>query len=139
MNTNLTYYLAGPMSGIPCFNFPLFIETAARLRAAGFDIVSPAEMDSEATRQMARSSPDGSHTGVGESWGTCLARDVKIIADEAKGIIFLPGWTKSRGARLEAFTGLLCGHSFANYDPITEWISPIHADTVREALRGHMP
>ena len=37
---------------------------------------------------------------------------VKLIADQVQGIIFLPNWQKSRGARLEAFVGLLQGKDF---------------------------
>ena len=35
-------YVAGPMSGLPAFNFPAFHEAAADLRACGFDVVNPA-------------------------------------------------------------------------------------------------
>jgi hypothetical protein len=37
-------YIAGPMRGIPEFNFPAF-DAAARGRAMGLEIISPAELD----------------------------------------------------------------------------------------------
>lgn len=107
-------YVAGPMTGIPSFNFPTFDAAAAELRAAGYDVVSPAEMDDPDTRAAAMASPDGAPgTGSsnGETWGDFLARDVKLIADGGiEGIVVLPGWERSRGARLETFVGhALCG------------------------------
>ena len=104
-------YLAGPMSGVPQFNFPAFDAAADHLRAAGHDIVSPAELDDPATREAARNSSDGSFgsgTVNGETWGDFLARDVKLIADEGiEAIIVLPGWEGSKGARLETFVASL--------------------------------
>lgn len=106
-----TYYLAGPMSGIPQFNFPLFYRVTETLRIAGMDVVSPAELDDQEDKGAAMSSPDGDHTNRvhmgNKTWADFLARDVKLIADKVQGIIFLPDWHKSRGARLEAFVGLL--------------------------------
>jgi hypothetical protein len=100
-------YLAGPMSGIPQFNFPAFFEAARRLRKGGFEVISPAEIDNEEDKDAALASSDGAPTG-GKSWGDFLARDVKLIADSGiEGIVFLPGWSMSRGAKLEAFVGLL--------------------------------
>ena len=111
------YYLAGPMTGIPQFNFPLFFAVTEKLRGLGYEIISPAELDDEEDEGAAMSSPDGavgSGTGstVNKTWGDFLMRDVKLIADTCKGIIFLPGWQQSRGARLEAFVAILCGHEF---------------------------
>jgi hypothetical protein len=107
------YYLAGPMTGIPQFNFPAFDSAAARLREAGYDIVTPSELDSPEARKAALASPDGDPDGykreTGETWGDLLARDVKIVADEVDGVAVLPGWASSRGARLEVFVARLCG------------------------------
>lgn len=121
------YYLAGPMTGIPQFNFPLFERAAKELRDVhGLDIVSPAEldaMDGDEVVAAALASIDGSFNADGtvanKTWGDFLCRDVKLIADTCTGIVFLPGWEKSRGARLEAFVALLCRHNFARYVPGT--------------------
>ena len=112
-------YLAGPMTGIPKFNFPAFEAAAQSLRAQGYEIISPHEQDSPAVQAAAWASTDGKldnhEAGAGETWGQILARDVQIIADRVEGIAFLPNWHKSRGARLEAFVGLLCNRRFFEY------------------------
>lgn len=107
-------YLAGPMSNIPQYNFPEFYRVTALLRAAGWDIVSPAEMDAETSPEIVKdalASQDGVHTAAGvagHTWGDLLARDVKLIADGGiEAIIFLPNWSASKGAKLEATVGLL--------------------------------
>jgi hypothetical protein len=75
-------YIAGPMSRIPQYNFPLFEAAAVALREEGYTIVSPHECDSKETRAAAWASPDGVSTSASsESWGECLARDVKMLAD----------------------------------------------------------
>lgn len=101
-------YIAGPMTHIPKFNFPAFDDAAMRLRNAGFDVISPAELDDPVDRAAALASPDGSALdygkGVKKTWGEFLARDVRLIADDGiEAIVVLPGWEKSRGARLETF------------------------------------
>lgn len=108
---NKTYYLAGPMSNIPQFNYPAFFRIAGKLREMGYKIQSPAELDSPETFEAAMASVDGSlGSGVvnGETWGDFLARDVKLIADQVDGIIAMPTWIRSRGARLELFVATLC-------------------------------
>jgi hypothetical protein len=65
-----------------------------------------------------------------------LAKDVKLLADsDFDGIVFLPGWEKSNGAKLEAIVGLLKGFSFAEFvagTPIMrdrEWVkAKLHAN-----------
>lgn len=104
-------YLAGPMTGIPQMNFPAFDAAAKDLRARGYDVVSPAELDDPEDRTAALASEDGdiNKMGPGRSWGFFLARDVKIIADEGiEAIVCLSDWYESRGARLETFVARLC-------------------------------
>ena len=96
------YYLAGPMSGIPQSNFPLFFEVAEKLRKQHYTIISPAELDDEKVKAETLAGVSHKHL-----WGDYLSRDVKIIAEQVQGIVFLPGWECSRGARLEATVGLL--------------------------------
>jgi len=102
------YYLAGPMSGIPQFNYPKFARIAGELRDAGFVIHSPPEHDSPAMQEAALANETGDlsklQKDTDETWGDVLAFDVKFIADKAVGVIVMDGWEKSRGAKLEAFT-----------------------------------
>lgn len=77
-------YLSGPMSGLPDLNFPAFHAEAARLRALGYDVVSPAEVN-----------PD--HT---MSWEQCMRADIKALCD-CDAIALMPGWENSKGAHLE--------------------------------------
>ena len=102
-------YMAGPMSGIPQFNYPAFLGAAELLRKQGFDVYCPAEMDSPELQAAAMASTTGNFTDLGdtgETWGDMLAEDVKLIADEVDGVVLLNGWQNSRGARLEAFVAL---------------------------------
>lgn len=77
-------YLAGPMSGIPDLNFPLFHSEAARLRAIGFEIINPAEINLDP------------HA----NWGDCMRADIPQLLT-CEGIAMLPNWHNSKGARLE--------------------------------------
>ena len=38
-------YIAGPMTGLPELNFPAFHAEAARLRAFGYEVINPAEIN----------------------------------------------------------------------------------------------
>jgi len=124
-------YLAGPMSNLPQFNFPAFNEASLRLRAKGVAVVSPHELDSPAIQAASLKSIDGALEDgkvAGETWGAILARDVQVVADNIDAVAFLPGWQRSRGAKLEAVVGLLCGHKFYTYEDGnlvpkgTEWV-----------------
>ncbi|WP_153135155.1 DUF4406 domain-containing protein [Paraburkholderia agricolaris] len=77
-------YLAGPMTGYPELNFPLFHAEAARLRALGFEIVNPAELND----------------GNDDDWLACMRVDIKAAVD-CDGVALLPGWEHSRGAPIE--------------------------------------
>lgn len=77
-------YLSGPMSGIENHNFPAFNAEAARLRALGYSVINPAEVN-----------PDTSM-----SWHECLRVDIKLLCD-CDMLALLPGWEHSNGAHLE--------------------------------------
>lgn len=77
-------YLSGPMTGIQDFNFPAFNAEAARLRAAGLQVVNPAEINPDTTM----------------SWHECMRADIKALCD-CDTLALLPGWESSQGAHLE--------------------------------------
>lgn len=115
-------YLAGPMTGIPQFNYPAFMAAAKDLRAVGHDVVSPAELDDPEDVEAALQSPNGLMSEFNakspKTWGQFLSRDVALIADGGiEGVYVLPGWSKSRGARLETFVAkAMCGLPIFMYD-----------------------
>lgn len=130
------WYLAAPMTGVPQFNFPALIAATAALRGNGYTITTPAELDSPDVQAAAMASATGDQADVNmiETWGDMLARDVKIITDEMDGIVFLPGWDKSKGARLEAFVGILTGKIFGRYVPEHGGIEAMSPQTVLTLL-----
>lgn len=75
-------YLSGPMTGYPDNNFPAFHRWAKELRANGFDVVSPAEIQEAG------------------SWELCLRADLRELTT-CDGIALMPGWEASKGAHLE--------------------------------------
>lgn len=119
LKKNEPVYVAGPMTYIKSFNFPAFDAATRDLRSQGYTVVSPAELDDPKVRAAAMASPDGapgSGSPSNETWGDFLKRDVKLVADEVGAIAVLPGWEKSRGARLETFVGYqLCGKPVVHY------------------------
>lgn len=101
-----TLYLAGPMTGLPHYNFPAFAEAAARLRDSGFTVISPAEHDEDMGWVIVDRDSFGGILSASKrdegafDWGTALTWDLEAI-DQADGIYLLPGWSKSRGATKE--------------------------------------
>jgi len=104
-------YLAGPMSGIPEFNYPAFHAEAATLRAKGYAVFSPAEIDIVYHgKDISRGNASGCILRAKEEHGfdrkKALWRDLEQIfwADEHRGVdivFMMPGWEKSTGATLE--------------------------------------
>lgn len=99
-------YISGPMTGIPDFNYPAFHEAAKALRKAGYEVISPAELDDE------RGEYDESR------YEEYLAGDLLAI-DQCDGIATLPNWEQSRGARLEVAYAKAHGMKVM---PVTYWI-----------------
>lgn len=96
-------YVAGPMTGLPEFNYPAFFEAEEALIAAGYDVLNPARTEGR----------DGC-----ESWLDFMRASLRDIS-HADAIATLPGWSDSKGACLEVQIahGLQLG-----VRPVTDWI-----------------
>lgn len=77
-------YVAGPMSGLPESNYPAFNAVAAQLRALGFEVENPAENPAPACG----------------SWLGYMRMAIRQLS-HCDAIMMLPGWSESRGARIE--------------------------------------
>lgn len=125
-------YIAGPMRGIPAFNFPAFHSLAAHLRSRGWEVFNPAENDENVYPNIAE-------------WPGYAVGDTKLCPDfnlhvamrwdlaritESQAIVFLPGWEKSSGAATEKTVAEACGLALLFAYPTTipgEWsVSNVH-------------
>jgi hypothetical protein len=73
------------MTGLPDYNHPAFHAAAERLRARGYEVVNPAEF---APRHDAM------------RWSDWMRLGLEALA-QCDGVVALPGWQHSNGARLE--------------------------------------
>lgn len=93
-------YLAGPMTGIPDYNYPAFHRTAYAWRAFGWDVLDP-------------STKFGGRTDlpyevyINHSLIDLIACDVVAV---------LPGWESSRGAQLEVHYARVVGKPVVRAD-----------------------
>ena len=107
-------YVAGPMRGIPEFNFPAFFAASAKLVAEGHEVFNPAAKDNE---KHGTDLSKGNMTGDeyvassqhGFSLREALAADLAWICAEADAVALLPGWEGSKGATAERATALALG------------------------------
>ena len=77
-------YVAGPMTGLPEYNYPAFHQAAERLDNHGYGVLNPARRGVQ---------PDW-------QWSDYLRHALRDVT-RADGIALLGGWWRSRGARLE--------------------------------------
>ena len=102
-------YIAGPMRGLPQFNFPAFMEAEKSLKAKGFAVYNPAAED-------LREGFDPDKPGVitGERYELWMLRDLEAIKG-VDGVCALPGWEKSEGARREIVHAMALGKWLFRY------------------------
>jgi len=109
-------YVAGPMRGIPEFNFPAFHAAASKLRAEGHYVFNPAERDNERHGvDISKGNVNGDEAHAAKEHGfnlrVALGEDLAWICEHADGIALLPGWQNSKGATAERAAAIALGLS----------------------------
>lgn len=90
------------MTGIKDFNYPAFIEAEKKLM--GFGV-----------------SPVNNGLGKGRKWSEYMKADIQMLLG-CDGILLLPGWQNSRGARLECSIADALGFpSFSTIESAIDW------------------
>lgn len=111
-------YLAGPMTGLPDYNFPAFDQAAKHLRDLGHAVFNPADNDREngfdatglAGHEAAR---------LGFSLRNALKQDLSWICDHAEAVAVLDGWHLSKGALTETALARALG---IPYEPVDKFV-----------------
>lgn len=106
-------YIAGKMRGVRLYNFPEFDRVGGLLLNAGFEVVSPADLDRAHGFDPWElpESHDWSSTPEGFDLKAAFHRDIQALAD-CTHILLLDGWTGSVGARCEYFAAKWLGLRF---------------------------
>lgn len=102
-------YIAGPMRGRREFNFPAFLRTDDRLQEFGHETFNPAANDLAKGFVPIGLTGNEDLSELGFDLRESLAEDVEYIAREADGIVVLPEWYRSAGARAEVSLALALG------------------------------
>lgn len=115
-------YIAGPMTGLPRFNYPAFAEAEELIAECGVSVFNPTKLTNTADEyNEIMNSPDGSYNfSSGKTWSDFIIPSIKVILDHAGSLVFLKNWQTSRGARLEAVSALLCGKPCYTYPHLVE-------------------
>ncbi len=123
-------YIAGPMRGLPEFNFPAFDEAAAPLRAAGHEVFSPADHDRSTGFDPTGLSGNEPLTDLGFDLRAALNTDLEWITTQADAVFLLDGWESSSGARAElaaaAALGLLARTWDGEWQPASVYVDRLH-------------
>lgn len=101
-------YLAGPMTGLPLFNYPMFELSAYKLRKRGMEIFSPHEIDHDEPG------------GLGSlPYKDYIRGGLKLLL-ECDAIIMMDGWELSKGCMTELYVANACGLKIFFFNPRTE-------------------
>jgi len=100
------YYLSGPMTGLPKFNYDTFERVTNQLRELGMKVRSPHEIDLEQDIKP--------EDNMGWQWYMKHAIKMEM---ECNVIVMLPGWTLSKGALIELHLANALGYRLLRYAP----------------------
>lgn len=99
-------YIAGPMRGLPEFNFPAFYAAEEKLVALGWLPFNPGRADNEKFGvDVSAGNTMGDEELAGKQYGftiqDAMQRDTHYLTRKADAIYMLHGWENSTGARAE--------------------------------------
>jgi Domain of unknown function (DUF4406) len=97
-------YVAGPMTGLPEFNYRAFFDAERSLSELHHKVLNPARTE------------DREHC---VSWTDYMRASLRDLS-YAEGIALLPGWHNSRGAQMEYRIGHDLGIPVR---PLAEWLA----------------
>ena len=104
-----TVYVAGPMRGIPLYNFPAF-DAARDQWAQCYNVISPADLDrANGFDPGDDHSPELTVDQLAEVMRRDILAILKLRPERGDGIAVLPGWEASRGARVEVALAVFLG------------------------------
>jgi hypothetical protein len=100
-------YIAGPMTGIPDLNEPAFLATRSVLQQSGYTVIDPIFINMSFMGQPhPKDEPTKNAPGL---------RADLLALTLVDGICLLPGWEKSRGARLEVAIAITFRLAFVHW------------------------
>lgn len=128
-------YLCGPMTGLPNFNEPSFVNGAALLREAGWFVYNPVENDAEAGIVL-----EGTEGTEIFDLAEAMKRDLVQVCD-VDCVFVLPGYEESKGGSMEIFTAhalgkpvysILSGREIHDYPRPEEFDANAYMEGTRE-------
>lgn len=117
-------YIAGPMRGIPEFNFPAFFAAEEALQGEDRTIINPARRDIEGGFQWEGTTGNEDLSSLNFNLREALAWDLAQVLS-ADLVALLPGWRDSSGARAEVAAAMAVGIELLELDPLL--LEAIHA------------
>jgi hypothetical protein len=127
-------YVAGPMRGLPAFNFPAFDAARDALLTGGWDVISPADIDRFAGDENCG---DQDKFSIRDFFAIRFVAAMRRKGSAA--IVMLPGWELSTGASAELFLARWLGVPILD----SRTLAPLAPSSVNSiqligALRQHL-
>jgi hypothetical protein len=102
----MAFYLAGPMRGLPNSNFDSFAEAREHLRGAGYAVICPVEAGEARLGEIVPADDKNFYKQMHHCYNAVL---------ESEGVIVLPGWGRSEGAKAEVLVAVTTGKPIYAY------------------------
>lgn len=115
---NVKVYISGPIAGMPDGNMQAFRQAESMLREMLAQPVNPQTLDHEheglpcagdqVPREFTNVSPVAEAAERTHRYGCYMKPDILALLD-CDGVVLLPGWENSRGAKVEVAVAEICG------------------------------